>query len=215
MISTAWRFIFLHAPKTGGNSMQLLLQPHSDDRLVSKGWRDGTHRFGVRGPVTPGKHATLQHYADGLNGDLDAWRVALTARDPIERAVSHYFSPHRWTEPDGAGGWRLKTPTWDLQAFLSTLGELTPLTRFVTVDGVVRRPHHLIRQERLADDFAAFVRAVGVPVDPSALPWVNRSAAKPGVREAAMADPEVRTAVISNFAADYEMLEAFGGDRAG
>lgn len=209
MILIAWRLIFLHAPKTGGNAMQRLLQPCSDDRLVIGGKQDGTDRFGVRGPITPHKHATLQEYADAMKGGLEGWRIALTVRDPLARAVSHYFSPHRWARPDGAGGWRLKTPVWDRDAFLDMLPEMKSLVDFVTLDGGVRRPDHLIRQERLAQDFSDFVRTARIPIDASALEIVNASAGNASLREQVMADPAVRKAVTQRFAADYELLTAF------
>jgi hypothetical protein len=209
MILSTWRFIFLHAPKTGGNAMQLLLQPYSDDRLVVGAERDGRDRFGVRGPITPHKHATLQEYADAMGGDLEGWRIVLTARDPLARAVSHYFSPHRWVKHGGADGPQVKTPVWDRRAFLDMLADMRSLVDFVTVDGLVRRPDHLIRQERLVEDFTAFVRAAGVPADAAALHRVNASVGEASLREEAMADPVVRKAVAGRFAADYELLAAF------
>ena len=208
MISTAWRFIFLHVPKTGGNSMQLVLQPYSDDELFAGGQGDGTQRFGVRGRVTPNKHATLQAYSDALGGDLSEWRIAVTARDPLRRAVSHYFSPNRWAKTAGAARWNRK-------AFLAMLPGMLTLTDFVTVDGVVREPDRLIRQEHLEGDFAAFVRAVGLPLDASILPRVNQSAAASVLHDEAMADPGVREAVRSRFAADYELLDAWSRQSAG
>ena len=205
MISTAWRFIFLHVPKTGGNSMQLLLSPHSDDELVGKRARDGTTRFGVRGPKTPEKHATLQDYADRMGG-VEEWRVALTARDPLSRAVSYYFSPHRWNKPGSA---RRGAPVWDRKTFRVLIAQMTTLSEFVTVDGQVRRPDHLIRQERLAEDFAAFAGAVGLPLDASSLPKVNGSAATPDLHQEALQDPVAQEMVRSRFAADYDLLEAW------
>jgi hypothetical protein len=203
MLSTRWRFIFLHAPKTGGNAMQLLLQPHSDDRLT--GLDRGPGRFGVQGPHTRDKHATLQDYSDSLGGDLSGWRVALTARDPFERAVSTYFSPHRWARADADGG--PGTPVWSRKAFLKLLGQMPSLADFMTVDGEVRRPDHLIRQEHLAEDFAAFVQAAGIPLDISALQTVNRSSAEPEQRLQALADPAAQNAARLRFAADYELLK--------
>ena len=206
VISTAWRFIFLHVPKTGGNSMQLLLLPHSDDRLVGNDVSDGVTRFGVRGPKTPEKHATLQDYADRM-GSLDGWRVALTVRDPLSRAVSYYFSPHRWNKREGSGR---AAPVWDRKTFRVLIEQMTTLTEFVTVDGKVRRPDHLIRQERLAEDFAAFAGAVGLPLDASSLPNVNGSAATPALYQQALEDPVAQKTARSRFAADYDLLEAWG-----
>lgn len=171
--------------------------------------QDGTERFCVRGPITPTKHARLQDYSDALGDGLAGWRVAVCLRDPVARAVSYYFSPHRWLRPDGQGGWRVRRPEWDLDAFLALLPDVAPMADFVIVDGTVRRPDYMIRQERLSEDFGAFVRATGLPVDPATLPQVNRSARDPELRAAAMADPAVRAAVRDRFAQDYALIEAW------
>lgn len=210
VISTAGRFIFLHVPKTGGNSMTLMLLPHSDDRMVAGSGPGATDRFGVQGPQTPDKHAMLQDYADRLEGGLQGWRVALTARDPMARAVSYYFSPHRWNKGDEAGR---TAPVWDRKTFRVVIRQMATLAEFMTVYGKVRRPDHLIRQERLAEDFAAFVRAVGLPLDAGGLPKVNASAATSALHQEALEDPVAREAVRLRFAADYQLLEAWASEQ--
>ena len=81
MISSAYGFIFLHAPKTAGNSMQLVLQPFSDDRISRIHGRDPTQQFGLKGPVSTKKYAKLQDYARRLGSDLAGRRVG-TPRKP-------------------------------------------------------------------------------------------------------------------------------------
>jgi len=110
MHSERHRLIYLHPPKTGGNSIQSVLLPFSDDRKVLVGHQDGRDRFEVRGPATASKHATLADYASSL--DIAAYRVAISVRHPFDRAVSFFFSPHRWMRQT-EDGWSLATPVWD------------------------------------------------------------------------------------------------------
>ena len=210
MISSAYGFIFLHAPKTAGNSMQLVLQPFSDDRISRIRGRDPTQQFGLKGPVTTKKHAKLQDYARRLGSDLAGRRVVIATRDPVMRAVSLYFSPHFWQRPGAEGETRLTKPSWDLERFLGTLERMDRLVDFLLVDGALRKPDMVIRYEQLASDFEAFARTMGLPIGASDLPHANASAAGEDLHRAASRDPAVRTAVEARFAADYEFLETIG-----
>ena len=51
MISLQKRFLFVHIPKTAGNSIQSVLRNYSEDQLVALGKeQDGIVRFGLRNP---------------------------------------------------------------------------------------------------------------------------------------------------------------------
>src|SRR6266550_1749045 len=51
MISLQKRFLFVHIPKTAGNSIQSSLRDYSEDQLVPlRKEQDGIERFGVRNP---------------------------------------------------------------------------------------------------------------------------------------------------------------------
>jgi hypothetical protein len=88
--------IFIHIPKTGGNTVQsfLLDSGLSLDEKVAGGFRDGVNRFEVRGGLTRSKHQPLSTYFL-LDPSLKSLSLYSSVRRPFERMVSLYFSPHR------------------------------------------------------------------------------------------------------------------------
>ena len=98
MLSTAHRFLFIHVPKTGGNSIQNVLAVYSADHLVSTAaHQDGVERFEVRSTrYRTTKHSTLREYEREYDPSLlDGLRTICCVRNPWERCISHFFSPHR------------------------------------------------------------------------------------------------------------------------
>jgi hypothetical protein len=173
VISTRHRFIFIHAPKTAGNSLQELLLPFSDDTKTTTAHQDGVERFGIAGAVTKRKHATLADYEAALgHGGLERFTTFCVVRNPWERALSDYFSPHRWMEKRGAA-YVAVTPEWDETRFLAGLSDLKPVSDFMK-DGSGRfRADFVIRFESLDVDVAAAWARLGLPGSAS-LPHRNR-----------------------------------------
>lgn len=205
MIFPRYNLIFLHVQKTGGNSLTHALLPYSADRILTRRHQDGWERFGVAGETTPRKHATLAQYQAILGDQLDRYRVAISVRDPLERAVSMYFSPHKWMVATDAG-WRAEPPYWSLERFAELIADMRRIVDFLTLDDEVRRPDHVLRFETLVGDLQALAAAVGLPLEPSAMPHVNKSAAPIDLRARALADPEIGALVRDRFAADYAFL---------
>jgi hypothetical protein len=70
MISLQKRFLFVHIPKTAGNSIQSVLRDYSEDQLVAlRKEQDGIERFGLRNPrYKIKKHSTLSDVSRCLGG---------------------------------------------------------------------------------------------------------------------------------------------------
>lgn len=174
MISSRYKFIYLHVPKTGGNAVQSILLPHSDDEKFVLDFQDGVDRFGIRGAVTPEKHALLRDYYAVMGTEVARYHVALTVRHPYDRLVSHYFSPHRWRDPDDPS--RSIPPVFDEAAFVRTARTLKPMLAFLEVPAPIHAGTTVLRFERLADDLNAFAARL-IPDLRVVLPHVNKSAA--------------------------------------
>ncbi|WP_299421857.1 sulfotransferase family 2 domain-containing protein [uncultured Shimia sp.] len=205
MISSSFQFIYVHIPKTAGNSIQTALLPISDDKkLVAKGFR-GQERFGIVGKVTPSKHATLQQYSELLSGRLDQFLVATSVRHPFERLVSYYFSPHRWQDSETSGDWQ--TPTFDEESFLALARDLKPMTWFLEISGSIPADVFYIRHECAKRDFASFVTKIGANGVVAELPQLNRSLASHDQLSRIKKSRTLRTATEPFLRNDLQVLE--------
>src|SRR4029434_3406539 len=103
MISLQKRFLFVHIPKTAGNSIQSVLRDYSEDQLVAlRNEQDGIERFGLRNPKYKiKKHSTLSEYRDALGDEQFRNLYKFTCvRNPWDRMVSYCFAatqnPENW-----------------------------------------------------------------------------------------------------------------------
>lgn len=98
MISLKHKFLFIHVPKTAGNSIQRVLLPFSDDKIaVLAPHHDGVERFEIRSQKFDiHKHSSLSEYQAQLPPNLfkSLYKFSCT-RNPWIRCVSFFFSPHR------------------------------------------------------------------------------------------------------------------------
>jgi hypothetical protein len=171
MLSLSHKFLFVHIPKTGGNSIQKILQPHSEDRIVALTAQDGMERFEVRGRFTQHKHATLADYHSRVPPELFAELFKFCAvRNPWSRAVSFYFTPRRWMK-------RGTSPFWSRDDFLELLAQLPPMVDYLKIDGQIQTLGGIIEYEHLSEQLRSVLDRVGLEIDGGQLPHLNRSLA--------------------------------------
>jgi len=171
MLSLEHKFLFVHIPKTGGNSIQQALIDYSEDRIVlANHFQDGVNRFGIYSPNIPSrKHSAINDYASMLDREIfnDIFKFSCV-RNPWDRLISFYFSPHNGVK------------TWDRDMFISLVKRVRPMIDYLRVHntGINRAKSsididYIIRYERLQDDFDAVCDKLELPR--RSLPHRNKS----------------------------------------
>jgi hypothetical protein len=122
--------------------------------------------------------------------------------------LSHYFSPHRWARQEG-DAWVFGEPVWDEAAFNEGLCKLKSMTDFLSMNGRTRMPDHLLRYEKLNQDFARFVGALSLPVAHVLPGKLNASKGKPELLAQLRQSHELRIVVQDRFRED---MSFFGYD---
>ena len=169
MISLSKSFLFVHIPKTAGNSIQNILREYSEDEIVVSGGQDGVERFEVKsGGRDLVKHSTLEDYYRELGKkQADAMFKFACVRNPWDRLISYYFSPHR------------RETEWSPRRFKKFVErDVAPLQEYFTrreddVGSPFDNVDFVIRFESLNEDFGHVCEQLGIPrVE---LPVRNRS----------------------------------------
>ena len=194
MISLQKRFLFVHIPKTAGNSIQSALRDYSEDQLVAlRKEQDGIERFGLRNPKYQiKKHSMLREYHDALGPEQfrDLYKFTCV-RNPWDRMVSYYFTPTQHPE------------AWNRKKFREIIFKAVSVADYLRLGDGEEDPFanvdHIIRFENLADDFAAVCAAIAI--SPPTLPQYNRSHRDHYTK---YYDDELRELVRTRFAAEIE-----------
>ncbi|MBU2963483.1 sulfotransferase family protein [Citreicella sp. C3M06] len=196
MLSLAHQFLFLHVPKTAGNSIQRALLPFSEDTMALLApHQDGVDRFEIRSPTLEmHKHLELSEYRKRLPAEqFGALFKFCGVRNPWDRCVSYFFSPHR-----GVVDWSPKAFAAFVDKDIRTASSYVSLASdetdaFANVDAV-------LRFEQLEDDFAQLCRRIGIATPH--LPKAN--AGDHGDYRTYYTDPRMIDHVAQKFSAEIE-----------
>jgi len=169
IISRGRRYIFVHAPKTGGTSLALALEARAmaDDILIgdtpkARRRRGRLHGLPARGRLW--KHATLADIEGAVAPDDPARDLVVTlVRDPWARAVSyyHWLRSQRFDHP--AVGLARDLDFADFLSHPQTLASFGAETYGSYVAGSDGREHPalFVRLEHLTADLRPFEAHLG------------------------------------------------------
>jgi hypothetical protein len=194
MISFQKRFLFIHIPKTAGNSIQSVLRDYSEDQLVAlRKEQDGVERFGLRNhKYKIRKHSTLKEYRDNLGDEQFRKLYRFTCvRNPWDRMVSYYFTPTQ------------NPKSWDRKKFRGIISRVVSISDYLRLNEDEEDPFanadYIMRFENLADDFRSLCNQL--KISPATLPQYNRSTRE---HYSKYYDDELREFVGTRFAAEIE-----------
>jgi hypothetical protein len=193
MISFQKRFLFVHIPKTAGNSIQTILRNYSEDEIVAlRAEQDGIERFGLRNPdYKVKKHSTLAEYRTALGEARfrDLYKFTCV-RNPWDRMVSYYFGT-------------TSLAVWDRKEFKRLILKAVSVAGYLRLDKGESDPFgnvdYVMRFENLADDFRTVSAKLGIP--PAPLPQYNRSDRE---HYSKYYDAELRELIRKRFAPEIE-----------
>ncbi len=161
MISLQHRFLFIHIPKTAGNAIQNILRKYSEEKIVQIApHQDGIERFEVRSDdYKIRKHASLAEYQVQLGVEtIDPLFKFTCVRNPWQRMISFYFSPHRGEV------------SWNRKQFIALVNQVRPVPDFVSSvsddapgEKCFNNMDFFMRYDKLDEDFKRACERIGIP----------------------------------------------------
>lgn len=184
MIGLKYKFLFVHLPKTAGNSIQNILCKYSEDEIFSeKKKQDGVERFGVRSKFGTKKHSRLFEYKKLLGSDVYRQLFKFTiVRNPWDRIVSRFSFKQMEKEIGKKTSAReIDKAPFDRNAFIKTILSTPTLETFLLENPPDRKIDFLkdtdldfiIRFENIQSDFDTACARLSIPQEP--LPVRNQS----------------------------------------
>ena len=171
MIFENSKLIFIHYPKTAGNSIQDALRKFTKDEFIFDDFRDGIERFEIKNFQYKNlhKHSTMLEYKQELGNSFSNYQFFIVIRNPFDRLVSSYFSPIRILQNP-----QLRTEKFSLNKFKQYVLKVSPLDKFITnKDKKIFEKISFMRYEHIDEDFTNLCRALNINKIP--LPRRNTS----------------------------------------
>lgn len=158
MISFEKNFIFIHIPKTGGNSIQNILRDYSDEKIVCKAsYQDGFERFELESKqFGTTKHSSVNEYKIRLPSEFFEASYKFTCiRNPWDRMISFYFSPHRGVK------------YWDRNLFIELINNVQPALNYLRIpkedaNNILKKFDYIIHFDQLEEGFSDVCKQIGI-----------------------------------------------------
>ncbi len=182
IISHGRRYIFVHAPKTGGTSLALALEARAmkDDIMLGDTPKAVKRRHRLKEVQSAGrlwKHSTVRDIEGLVTPEqMRDYFVFTLVRNPWDRMVSYYH----WLRGQGFDHPAVQlAKSTDFAGFLRAPStqlsfRATPISSYVTDAQGVERANSFIRLEHVEEDLAPLEAHLGFALHP--LPHENRSA---------------------------------------
>ena len=174
IISRGRRYIFVHAPKTGGTSLALMLEAKAmkDDIMLGDTPKAQKRRGRVKDVETSGrlwKHSMLTDiYGLVTQTEIEDFFVFTLVRNPWDRMVSyyHWLRAQDFAHPAVERAKALEFKPFVMDPLILASMEQNPFTRYVTDRDGVMRCDHFLRLEHLADDIEMVEARIGCKLGP-------------------------------------------------
>lgn len=208
ILSLGRKYVFVHAPKTGGTALALALESRAmkDDIMLGDTPKARKRRHRVQDVQTRGrlwKHATLADI-DGLVPTLDGLFAFTLVRNPWDRMVSyyHWLRDQTFDHPAVALARQLDFGAFVQAPHVRTTLRASPARHYMTDAKGKERCDAYIRLEAFATDAAPLWAHLGFELS---LPRVNASVRDADYRP--YYDDAARKAVAEDCAEDIERFD--------
>lgn len=170
IFSRGRRYIFVHAPKTGGTSLALMLEDKAmkDDIMLGDTPKAKKRRGKVKGIETSGrlwKHSMLSDlYGLVTQAEMEDFFVFTLVRNPWDRMLSyyHWLQVQSFEHPAVAKAKALEFADFVTDPMILRSMELNPYGRYVEDQDGIERGDHFIRLEHFRDDLELVEATLGV-----------------------------------------------------